>query len=351
MNENINDSINIYDNRPDKVPFVTVIIPTFKRVDLLSQTLDSLVAQANKSFEVLVVDNDSGNSVGLDQLVEKYSKKLSIALYRNLNNLGMFGNWDRGMLLARTKWITVLHDDDLFASSFINDTLYLIEKVSNMQLLLFRFVLFCGDDNPLSDNSQITSNIKIKEKRIKRIRNALLKNKFYKLTLVDYFFKNEHMGTLGAVFLRENALTINGFVERYGYASDYAFFVEYCKHFDGIYLYNKYSTFYRYSVNESLKYEVLVSFVEEGKRIRKEILAFCGMSDRLSLVLNCIATAFQISQTKGMNHSCEFTDILVRDLIQKNKLTPISCKFFMLVGSILYNLHQVRRICSRKFVI
>ena len=34
MNENINDSINVYDNRPDKVPFITVIIPTFKRVEL-----------------------------------------------------------------------------------------------------------------------------------------------------------------------------------------------------------------------------------------------------------------------------------------------------------------------------
>jgi len=344
MIDNKIDSIVVSDNRSDDVPFITVIIPTFKRVELLSQTLDSLVAQNNKSFEVVIVDNDSDNSVGLDQLVDAYNNRLSIALFRNLSNLGMFGNWDRGMLLARTKWVTILHDDDLFAPSFINDTQYLIEKFHKIQLLLFRSAIFYGDQNPLRNGS--LHEIKNNDKLIKRIRKTFLKNKLYRLTLVDYFFKNEHMGTLGAVFKRDNALAINGFIDNYGYASDYAFFIEYCKSFGEVYLYNNYATLYRYSVNESLNYEVLVSFIDEGKKIRKNILDFYKINNRLGLTLNSIATASQISRTREMDHSCEFIDTLVKDLIRQSELSPISYNFFRLLGSVLYNLYQIRRLSA-----
>lgn len=335
----------IFDNRYESIPFLTIIIPTYRRTELLAQTLNSLVAQSNKNFEVIVVDNDYENTCGLDQLVISEGLNLPLALYRNSFNLGMFGNWDRGIALSRTRWISILHDDDLLESTFVSDIIRAQRHVPNFELLFFRVKTFFGSNNPtVSDSSNGAAN------KCSAPIKFLLKNTIYKLSLLDYFLKNEHVGTLSAVFLRENAISLKGFspfVEKYGYVSDYAFFIEYCRQFDSTYLYNRSAAYYRFHVNESLNYQVVLNFIDGCSILRNEILLNYGIRGNLKKIVNSIFTALQIKASAGLNCP-EYAENLKSNVIQRYGFSLQTYNISQLIARLSYKIYQLRYAFSRR---
>ncbi|MFH0942921.1 MAG: glycosyltransferase family 2 protein [Candidatus Beckwithbacteria bacterium] len=91
-------------------PTISICIPTFNRADYLEQTLQSVARQTIKPFQVLIVDNASTDNT--PQIAAKY-KKLGFTYIRNSKNLGMVGNYNRCLNLARGNYISFLHSDDL----------------------------------------------------------------------------------------------------------------------------------------------------------------------------------------------------------------------------------------------
>ncbi len=59
----------------EKIPLVSVIIPMYNSAKFISQTLESLLRQTMKNFEVVVVDDCStDNSI---EVVENFSQKIN----------------------------------------------------------------------------------------------------------------------------------------------------------------------------------------------------------------------------------------------------------------------------------
>lgn len=102
----------------EKDILLSITIPTFKRFSLLKETLRSVFEnQFSFPVEVIIVDNDPENE---EQALEEMSE-FSInefRYYKNTQNYGMFGNWNQCLTLARGKYITILHDDDLLKKNF-----------------------------------------------------------------------------------------------------------------------------------------------------------------------------------------------------------------------------------------
>src|SRR5690606_16844334 len=46
----------------DRVPYFSVIIPTFRRPDLLAQALESVAEQTFSGYEIIVIDDDNERS-------------------------------------------------------------------------------------------------------------------------------------------------------------------------------------------------------------------------------------------------------------------------------------------------
>ena len=96
------------------LPDVTVIIPTYKRLESLKRALASVWKQdiSPNCFDVLVLDNDPtpGNET---QRYLSTLKKENLYYYKNRENLGAYGNMNRCIELARTDWVAMLHDDDV----------------------------------------------------------------------------------------------------------------------------------------------------------------------------------------------------------------------------------------------
>lgn len=106
-------------------PWISVIIPTFQRRELLEEALDSVLGQEPTDFpwECIVVDNtpldEQGRTPALG-IIEKLNDR-RIRYYHNRQNIGTGYNWNRGVELARGEWISFLHDDDiLYADALRN---------------------------------------------------------------------------------------------------------------------------------------------------------------------------------------------------------------------------------------
>ena len=100
-----------------QAPFLSVVIPTFRRDDLLREAIESVRSQAPVPFawETLIVDNtplDAEGQTPALRLVREIGDP-SILCYHNRENIGSGYNWNRCAELARGEWIVFLHDDDL----------------------------------------------------------------------------------------------------------------------------------------------------------------------------------------------------------------------------------------------
>ena len=110
----------VFGERPIVAPRVSIVIPTFRRAAMLEQALISALAQRDfDDYEIVVVDNDAEQvSAETQEVVERHLVR-RLRYYRNASNLGMTGNWNRGIELACGQWITLLHDDDWLAPNFL----------------------------------------------------------------------------------------------------------------------------------------------------------------------------------------------------------------------------------------
>ncbi len=92
------------------IPSIAFVIPFYGSTEYLGLTLNSLRRQTTEDWHAVVVDDCSPNP-GARELVESLSDK-RIEYHRNISNLGLSGNWNHSITLARAPLVTLLHADD-----------------------------------------------------------------------------------------------------------------------------------------------------------------------------------------------------------------------------------------------
>jgi len=94
------------------LPKISICIPTYNRATFLKGTLTYALNQTvSDTCEILVVDNASTDDTAD---VMKAFQDARIRYERNSTNLGMTGNWNRCLELARGEYITIWSDDDIY---------------------------------------------------------------------------------------------------------------------------------------------------------------------------------------------------------------------------------------------
>jgi len=103
-------------------PEVSILIPTYNGARYLEACLDSVLSQTYKDIEILAVDDNSTDATF--EILERYATSdQRIRLVRNEHNLGLVGNWNHCIELARGKWIKFVFQDDLIAPKCVEEML------------------------------------------------------------------------------------------------------------------------------------------------------------------------------------------------------------------------------------
>jgi glycosyltransferase involved in cell wall biosynthesis len=90
------------------VPLVSVVIPTFNRVSLLKETVESVRTQTYRDFEIIVIDDGS-----TDGTWQWLIHQTDIRAFRQPNQ-GIAASRNHGISRARGEWIAFLDHDDLW---------------------------------------------------------------------------------------------------------------------------------------------------------------------------------------------------------------------------------------------
>lgn len=90
-------------------PLVSVIIPAYNCAGLIPRAIDSALTQM-VPLEVIVIDD--GSCDNLDQVMEAYRENPALSYVKNEKNLGAAGTRNRGVSMARGKYIAFLDADD-----------------------------------------------------------------------------------------------------------------------------------------------------------------------------------------------------------------------------------------------
>lgn len=114
----------VYSKKP---PLISILITTNKRVETLRYAVESAINQKEfDDYEIVVVDNEAAD-IDTETETSKYIKSLEtnkLLYYRNVSPTTY--RVDTGVALLRTKWMTILHDDDTlspWALKILVDTL------------------------------------------------------------------------------------------------------------------------------------------------------------------------------------------------------------------------------------
>lgn len=94
------------------MPKVSICIPTFNGAEFLAQCIHVAQSQTFNDFEIIVVD-DQSNDETWRMVSDRAAAFPNIRAFRNERNLGLVGNWNRCIELARGDWIKFLFQDDL----------------------------------------------------------------------------------------------------------------------------------------------------------------------------------------------------------------------------------------------
>lgn len=92
-------------------PAITFAVPFYRDAALLARTVASVVAQTVTDWELVVVDDAGPDGAAAATLVAGLEDP-RVRYERHDVNLGLAGNWNRGLRAATAPIVTLLHADD-----------------------------------------------------------------------------------------------------------------------------------------------------------------------------------------------------------------------------------------------
>lgn len=193
----------VWGEETKKEVFFTIMMPTFKRAETLRVAIESALNQIDyDDYEIIVVNNDPEGKVGDTLELIKSINDDKIRYYVNRKNVGLCGNWNRCIELARGEYIVMLHDDDMISPYFLKTVRDKIDKYK-AGIIGVSFYSFNSQNIPefVEPNSVGCS----------------------KITKFGFFF-GHNINIAGMTFKRDLAIEIGGFWDDY-YPAEDTFFI------------------------------------------------------------------------------------------------------------------------------
>ncbi len=299
------ESVRLYGQHKAVPPKVSITIPTYRRPELLKEAVESAINQDGyEDYEIIIVDNDITGEFAA-QIIEMLKSFASdkVVYYRNQENIGMFGNWNRCIELATGEWMTILNDDDVLFKH------YLISMTSNYKtanrIECCHRIFQCEDELRFCKNLQFSNN------------TPLLKMSTYFVYILDNFNGCQH----SILFQIEKGKLVGGFNSDFYPSADYVFNAMYAFYFKEVYRLDQKLCGYRVSVGESLKPSTKFGFFRIYYLFGHFLLQKKScISAKVFYKLNCI---YRIRMFKGS------PPLKVLDLAHKCLRSLLMNKFFI----------------------
>jgi glycosyltransferase involved in cell wall biosynthesis len=143
------------------IPLVSIIMPTYKRSDFITESIKSVLSQTFKDFTLIVI-NDGGSDEIEDILRNFQDNRIE---YLKIPHKGLSGALNTGLMFSESKYISYLDDDDIYYSDHLETLVTFLEeenrsvaysdcycarqeKIDNKYITLSKDVIYSRDFDP-----------------------------------------------------------------------------------------------------------------------------------------------------------------------------------------------------------
>lgn len=138
-------------------PLVSIITPCYNSEKYLLQTIDSVLAQTYKNWEMIIVDDcstDASYSIALE--ASKLEPRISV--YKNEQNMGACYSRNFATDKAKGKYIAFLDSDDIWYAEKLAEQLEFMQK-KNCDFCFSEYELIDSDSKPLHKKARVINKL------------------------------------------------------------------------------------------------------------------------------------------------------------------------------------------------
>lgn len=176
---------------------LSIIIPYYETFELTCRLIDSLIPQMSEDVEIIVVD-DECTRFDLDYY-DGY-QEYNIIVFHQVKNGGVSSARNKGLELAKGKYIAFIDSDDMIMSNYIDELLKLIEE-KNEDIIIFNWLdINTNDVNVKPQNCAVWKAI-YKKEILPRFDETLKARE-------DYYFQEELKKSNPSIYYHNKVLYI-----------------------------------------------------------------------------------------------------------------------------------------------
>src|SRR5687768_637150 len=152
----------------ENAPMFTVIIPTYNRAGFITRTVQSVLDQTYKSFEIIVVDDGSTDNTEavLQPIIQEHS---NVSYFKKKNEeRGAARNF--GITKAKGQYVTFLDSDDILYSDHLQVAVELIGKKNSPEIFHLAYEIVRTDGSVVTKYNNYSGSLNI---RLIRLGNIL----------------------------------------------------------------------------------------------------------------------------------------------------------------------------------
>lgn len=127
---------------------VSVVIPTYNRARVLANSIDSVLAQTYKDFELIIVDDGSTDDTA--SMIEKYLADDRVKYIKLEKNAGVSNARNTGVENACGEWIAFHDSDDCWRPNKLEKQMAYLDEHPNCGMLYSAYEFHMpGEDEPI----------------------------------------------------------------------------------------------------------------------------------------------------------------------------------------------------------
>ena len=222
----------------------TIVIPTYNGADYIEEALLSAINQTRKADAIIVSDDNSTDNTL--EICARYKDQISI--YKNEKGpSGFVEGWNNAIRLVDDGFIAILHQDDLLASTFLEEA----EKALELHHDVKHFFVPC---NYIDSRGERLCELNFCDGRLKR---------FSGISYVDMYraIRNPHLHRCPGVITHRSIFDICTYRKEAGHIADDDFFYRVGQYTDVVGLLKPLASYREHGKSETghLEYVKLVS--------------------------------------------------------------------------------------------
>lgn len=181
----------------EEIPLVSVLVPVYNHEKFIGETIQSVLSQTYKNWELLIVDDCSTD--GSWEIIQEYAKKdPRIKAFRNNENKGLIPNWKFLIDTSRGEYIAFLEGDDLLCKENLAKKMAVFKQYSDLGMVYCNFRVVDENGNVLIRNFY------------KKLGTTTYRNRT--ISPEEYLYsKMTPFSTYGQIMIRRNVVSISGY--------------------------------------------------------------------------------------------------------------------------------------------